>query len=113
MDDDQRMLWALWRYSILGPLVSARLEHGDRAAYINEAAARYHTTPDGRETRISPRTIEDWLYAYRKGGLEALKAFCLRALRPKPLWDALRCRSAVRRRGCRNGDTWRPFRGPR
>lgn len=73
MDDDQRMAWALWRYSILGPLVSARLEHGDRAAYITEAAARYHTTPEGKEIRISPRTIEDWLYAYRKGGLEALK----------------------------------------
>jgi putative transposase len=73
MDDDQRLLWALWRYSILGPLVSARLEHGDRMAYIQDAAARYHKAPDGSEVQLSARTIEDWLYAFRKGGLEALK----------------------------------------
>jgi transposase InsO family protein len=73
MDNDQRLTWALWRYSILGPLVSARLEHGDRAAYIKEAAARYHTTPEGKEILISARTIEEWFYLYKKGGLEALK----------------------------------------
>ena len=28
-DDDRRKDWALWRFSVLGPLVSARLEHGE------------------------------------------------------------------------------------
>lgn len=64
---------ALFRYGVLGPLVSARPEHGDRAAYFEEAAARRHVTPDGREITLSPRTIEAWFYAYGHGGLAALR----------------------------------------
>ncbi|MBK8999585.1 MAG: hypothetical protein IPM35_28015 [Myxococcales bacterium] len=30
MDDEARHRIALWRFGVLGPLVSARLEHGDR-----------------------------------------------------------------------------------
>jgi len=63
---------ALWKLSVLGPLISARLEHGDRAAWFLEAADRLHERPDGRVVRISSRTIEAWYYAYRRGGLEAL-----------------------------------------
>ncbi|MEE8191842.1 MAG: helix-turn-helix domain-containing protein [Gemmatimonadales bacterium] len=63
---------ALWRLGVLGPLTSARLEHGDRRRYIDEAAARTHERPDGRRIRLSARTIEIWYYAYRRGGFEAL-----------------------------------------
>ena len=49
MDDDEKRAIALFRFGVLGPLVSARLEHGDRAAYFAEAAARRHVMPpDGR-----------------------------------------------------------------
>lgn len=57
---------------MLGPLMSARLEHGDVRAYLLEAASRTHRMPDGGEVQLSPRTIEDWLYAYRAGGFDAL-----------------------------------------
>ena len=63
---------ALWKLSVLGPLVSARLEHGDRLAWFLETAERLHRQPDGRLVRLSPRTIEAWYYAYRRGGLAAL-----------------------------------------
>jgi putative transposase len=66
-DHDPRTRWALWRFSILGPLVSARLEHGDRRALFREAAARTRLDPDGRSVRLSPRTIEGWYYAWKKG----------------------------------------------
>jgi transposase InsO family protein len=73
MDDDTRRAVALFRFGVLGPLVSARLEHGDRAAYFAEAAARSHIMPpDGRIVRLSPRTIEAWFYLYRRGGFDAL-----------------------------------------
>ncbi len=71
MDDDDLDL-ALWKLSVLGPLVSARLEHGDRLAWLRETAERVHQRPDGRLVTRSPRTLEAWLYAYRKGGLAAL-----------------------------------------
>ena len=63
---------ALWRLSVLGPLVSARLEHGDRRRHFCEAAARAYEQPDGRPVRLSARTIEDWYYAYKRGGWKAL-----------------------------------------
>ena len=70
-DSDRRKDWALWRFSVLGPLVSARLEHGDRL--VKEASARLHQAPDGVLRKIPERTIENWFYAWRKGGLEALE----------------------------------------
>jgi transposase InsO family protein len=73
MHDDERRKMALWRFSILGALVSARLEHGDRQALLNAAAARVHHKPDGRLVELSARTLEDWYYRYQKGGLAALQ----------------------------------------
>src|SRR5262249_29160185 len=73
MDDDVRRAIGLFRFSVLGPLVSARLEHGDRTAYFTEAASRDHVLPpDGRIVRLSPRTIEAWFYLYKRGGFNAL-----------------------------------------
>jgi putative transposase len=63
---------ALWRLGVLGPLISARLEHGDRHRYLEEAAARLQQQPDGTYVQLSPRTIESWYYAYRHGGFPAL-----------------------------------------
>lgn len=58
MEDDDRRAIALFRFGVLGPLVSARLEHGDRAAYFAEAAARRHVMPPERRiVQLSPRTI--------------------------------------------------------
>lgn len=73
MDDETKTAIALFRYGVLGPLVSARLEHGDRVAYFVEAAGRRHVLPDGREITLSPRTIEAWFYTYAGGGLTALR----------------------------------------
>ena len=73
MDDDERRAIGLFRFGVLGPLVSARLEHGDRTAYFAEAAARHHVMPpDGRIVRLSARTIESWFYLYKRGGFDAL-----------------------------------------
>ena len=72
MDTDHRREISLWRVAVLGPLVSARLEHGERCALFAQAAARTHQRPDGRWVQLSARTIEAWYYAYRKGGLQAL-----------------------------------------
>jgi transposase InsO family protein len=72
MDDERRRAIALFRFGVLGALVSARLEHGDRAAHFASAAKRDWMLPDGRVIRVSARTIEGWYYAHRTGGLAAL-----------------------------------------
>jgi transposase InsO family protein len=72
MDEQTKRAIALWRVGVLGPLVSARLSHGDRQAYFDSAAARTHEHPDGRAVQVAAATIESWYYAYRRGGFEAL-----------------------------------------
>jgi transposase InsO family protein len=72
MDDETRQTIALWRLGVLGPLISARLEHGDRRACFEAAAARLHQRPDGRLVRLSARTIESWYYAWLDGGFAGL-----------------------------------------
>jgi hypothetical protein len=72
MNLDERHKMALWRMSVLGPLVSARLRHGDRQAYFRMAADRVHERPDGQLVRLSPRTIETWYRAHLRAGFGAL-----------------------------------------
>jgi transposase InsO family protein len=72
MDDKARQQLALFRIAVLGPLVGARLEHGELVEVCREAAARTWEAPDGRVVEVSARTIEDWYYAYQRGGFAAL-----------------------------------------
>jgi transposase InsO family protein len=69
MRHEEKEKIALWRLGVLGPLISARLEHGDRRRYIDDAAARLQQQPDGTYVQLSARTIESWYYAYRHGGI--------------------------------------------
>jgi|RifCSP16_2_1023846.scaffolds.fasta_scaffold29441_2 transposase InsO family protein len=72
MDKKTREEVALFRVAVLGPLVGARLEHGDLVAYCREAASRSWEWPGGDVVALSARTIEDWHYQYQSGGFEAL-----------------------------------------
>lgn len=72
MDDKARQQLALFRISVLGPLVGARLEHGELAELCRIAAARTWELPNGAVTEVSARTIEAWFYAYQSGGFAAL-----------------------------------------
>ena len=58
MDDDTRRAMAISEATGLGPLVSARLEHGDVRALCMAAAARRWERPDGRMVELSWRVVE-------------------------------------------------------
>ena len=71
---------ALFRYSVLGPLVSrAKLQRGELKAILKDLAARDYNIPGSRNSRLGEKTIEAWYYAWRHGGIEALT--------PKPRSD--------------------------
>lgn len=72
MDEKTRQEVALFRIAVLGPLVGARLEHGDLVELCREAAARTWELPTGEFVEVSARTIEDWFYLYQRGGFVAL-----------------------------------------
>jgi putative transposase len=123
MDDKTKRAVALWRLGVLGALVSARLEHGDRRQLFEEIAARVQQMPDGKSVELSARTIESWYYAYKKGGFEALypctrsdcgkcraiapevAEFILRAKREKPRRSINRIIRMLERAGVAKPDT--------
>ena len=64
---------ALFRLSVLGPLVSrTHLERGDLKQLIREIANREHDIPGASRQRIAEKTIEAWYYTYHREGVEGL-----------------------------------------
>ena len=73
MNEEEKQAVTLWRYGVLGPLVSAELEHGDVRRFCEESAERLHRKPGGQVVRLSARTIEGWHYVYKAEGLPGLR----------------------------------------
>ena len=64
---------ALFRLSVLGQLVSReRLQRGELQQLIREAAQREYAIPGSQRTRLGEKTIESWLYAWRRQRLPGL-----------------------------------------
>ena len=64
---------ALFRLSVLGPLVSReQLHRGELQHFVRELAQREYDIPGSRRRHVGEKTIEAWFYAYRRGGLDAL-----------------------------------------
>lgn len=71
---------ALFRLSVLGPLVSReQLARGELQRLIRELAQREYAIPGSRRRHLGEKTIQAWYYAWRQGGLQALE--------PKPRCD--------------------------
>jgi len=64
---------ALFRLSVLGPLVSRdSLQRGELQRILRELASREYAIPGSRRRLIGEKTIEAWYYAWRRGGIEGL-----------------------------------------
>jgi len=71
---------ALFRLSVLGPLVSReRLERGELQSIVRELAAREYAIPGSQRRYLGQKTIEAWYYAWRHEGINGLS--------PKPRLD--------------------------
>ncbi len=72
MDDDTRSELALFKFSIIAPLVTGQIE-GSQQKYLEQVASKTYTVPGIGEKEFSPSTIKHWLYDYRRHGLDGLK----------------------------------------
>ena len=64
---------ALFRLSVLGPLVSPeQLQRGELQTIIRQLAQREYAIPDSERRMLGEKTIQAWYYAWRKGGIDAL-----------------------------------------
>ena len=65
---------ALFRAEVIGGLARRELSHGELAAEIRKLAKLRFRPPGRRATKVyGASTLQRWLYAYREGGLDALK----------------------------------------
>ncbi len=73
MDSRQQEQIALHRWAVIAEAANGRLTAAERGALVRQIAARAHTHPDGSARRYSRGTIDRWLRAWRRSGLEALR----------------------------------------
>lgn len=63
---------ALFRYSLIAPIVTNTFTQSSIKEYLAEIAAKTYSLPDGKKREYSPETIKGWLIDYRKHGIEGL-----------------------------------------
>jgi transposase InsO family protein len=65
---------ALFRLSVLGPLVSrGDLARGELQRLIRELAQREYDIPGSRRQRLGEKTIQNWYYTWRREGIAGLE----------------------------------------
>lgn len=73
MDEAQREAVARLRWQMIAPLVARRLGPGEQRALLEKQAREVFLDEEERPHRVSVRTLERYLAAYRREGLEGLK----------------------------------------
>lgn len=72
MDEKERQEIANFRYGLIAPAVTRKLSQGEQAALLREIASHTYDIPYSQTKKVSLRTLERYLKAYREGGWEAL-----------------------------------------
>lgn len=85
MNEIQRQRIANFRYGLIAPLVTRKLELGEQAQLLKEIAKHSYDIPYSTSKFVSVRTLERYIKAYREGGWDALK--------PSPRADKLRSKA--------------------
>jgi putative transposase len=64
---------SLHRYAVIAEALPGRLTAAERGAIVRWISERIHTGPDGTERIYSRATIDRWIRAWRRGGLDGLR----------------------------------------
>lgn len=72
MDQEKRIDWARFRFSVIAPLVCRKLSEEQRRALRLDILKQTFITPGGHEKRIAPRTLNEWVLRHKRAGFEGL-----------------------------------------
>lgn len=72
MDEKLRQSIALFRYSLIAPLLTDTFTQNTAKEYLEEICAKEYDTPKGLKRQYAPETLKDWLRHYRKYGIDGL-----------------------------------------
>jgi transposase InsO family protein len=107
MDKRQREDLALYRFRLISPLLEPELGKAEVSSRREGILARVHRRPDGTAERVSLRTLQRYLAAYRKEGLGGLYPKTRsdkgrpRAVKDEALAEALSLKAELPRRSVR------------
>jgi len=73
MTQDRTETIALWRHGLIAEAARPGLSPAERGRIVRLIAARPHEDPDGRPITVSRNTLDRWLRAYSKHGLNGLQ----------------------------------------
>ncbi len=71
MDANIRQEMALFRYSLIAPLLTETFTQRSAKEYLEEVSAKKHQTPQGLK-EFAPATLKEWLRLYRRYGIDGL-----------------------------------------
>lgn len=66
--DDRRRDIALFRMGVLGDIAHVELRRGKLRRALKEKSETLWCCPDGKSRRFAAKTIQTWLYAYKRRG---------------------------------------------
>jgi transposase InsO family protein len=72
MDVNLRQEIALFRYSLIAPLITETFTQKSAKEYLEQVSAKKHATPQGTTKEYAPETLKEWLRNYRKYGIDGL-----------------------------------------
>lgn len=70
--EEMQQQMALFRFSLIAPVVSGTFREPSKMEYFRETAKKEHLLPNGKTIGFSPLTLKKWFLNYQKGGLDAL-----------------------------------------
>jgi transposase InsO family protein len=72
MNDELRKKMALFKYSLIAPLITETFIQDNAKEYLIDVCSRRYDTPDGSQREFAPTTLKDWLRLYRLYGIDGL-----------------------------------------
>ena len=72
MEQKRRQKIALFRYSLIAPLVNETFPQKTAKEYLQKVCAQKLDSPPGLKNEYAPATLKEWLRKYRKHGIDGL-----------------------------------------
>lgn len=72
MDEDLRQKIALFRFSLIAPILNNTFQNKTVKEYLQEICAKKYDSPNGLKKEYTPATIKDWLRLYKLKGIDGL-----------------------------------------
>ncbi len=72
MNNEDAKKMALFRFSLIAPLVNDTYDALSKSQYFKNIASKTHELPNGKKIQLSSSTIKKWYLLYMNNGFDSL-----------------------------------------